>query len=59
VPEIQIRFRAVIGNKYLAVLERVHGAGVNIDVRIKLLDGYRKPARLQQRAQRRSREALA
>ena len=40
VPEVQIRFRAVIGNKYLAVLERVHGAGVNIDVRIKLLNGY-------------------
>ena len=40
VPEIQIRFRAVVGNEYLAVLERVHGAGVNIDVRIKLLNGY-------------------
>ena len=59
VPEIQIRFRAVVGNEYLAVLERVHGAGVNIDVRIKLLNGYSQPARLQQRAQRRSRKALA
>ena len=40
VPKVQIRFRAVVGNEYLAVLERVHGAGVNIDVRIKLLNGY-------------------
>src|SRR3989338_848261 len=38
VAEVQICLSAVIGNKYLAVLKRAHGAGVNIDIRIKLLE---------------------
>ena len=37
VAKIQVRFCAVVGNKNLAVLNRVHGARVNVDVRVKLL----------------------
>ena len=39
VPQIQVRFRAVVGNEYLAVLYRVHGARVHIQVRVQLLRG--------------------
>ena len=37
--EIQIGFRTVIGDKYLAMLDRVHGSGVDVDIRVKLLHG--------------------
>ena len=39
VPQVQVRFRAVVGNEYLAVLYRVHGARVHIQVRVQLLRG--------------------
>ncbi len=39
--QIQIRLRAVVGHEDLAVLYRVHGAGVDVDVRVELLHGYR------------------
>ena len=40
VTEIQIRFRAVVGDVDLTVLERIHGARIHIDVRIELYQGY-------------------
>ncbi len=41
--QIQIRLRAVVGHEDLAVLYRVHGAGVDVDVRVELLHGYSVP----------------
>jgi hypothetical protein len=34
VTQIQIRLRAVIGDKYLAVLKGRHGAGIDVQIRI-------------------------
>ena len=31
-PQIKVRFGAVIGDEYLTVLKRAHGTGVNIDI---------------------------
>ena len=39
VSQIQIRLCTVICHKYFAVLYRIHGAGVNVDVGIKFLHG--------------------
>ena len=39
VPQVQVCFRAVVGNEYLAVLYRVHSARVHIQVRVQLLRG--------------------
>src|SRR5258708_585757 len=38
-PQVQIRFRAVVRNKYFAVLERVHGSGIDVYVGVELLNG--------------------
>ncbi len=37
VPEVQVGFRAVVGQKDLAVLEGAHDAGIDVQIRIKLL----------------------
>ena len=39
-PQVKIGFGAVVGYEYLAMLNRVHGAGVNVDVGVKFLHGY-------------------
>src|SRR3990172_437072 len=36
VAEIEVGFRAVVGNVYLAVLERTHGARIDVDIRVEL-----------------------
>ena len=41
VAQVQVRFGAVVGHINLAVLERVHGAGVHIKIRIAFDDGCR------------------
>src|SRR5215211_4344547 len=38
VAEVEIGLRAVLGHEYLAVLERAHRPGVDVDVRVELLD---------------------
>jgi len=38
VAEVQVGLATVVGHEYLTVLERVHGARIDIDVRIQLLD---------------------
>src|SRR5450759_35199 len=35
--QVKVGLGAVIGNKYLAVLERVHGAGIYVDIRVDFL----------------------
>ena len=52
VAEIEVGFRAVIGHIDFAVLEGVHGAGVDVDVGVELLNGHGKAAGLQQSAKR-------
>ena len=57
--EIQICLSTIIGDKYVAVLDRVHRSGVNVDIRVKFLHGYRVTARLQQTSERCGGNALA
>ena len=52
VAKVEIRFRAVVGHEHLAVLERVHRPGVNVQVRVELLHGDAKPPRFQKPAER-------
>ena len=59
VAQIQVGLRAVVGDKDFAVLIGVHGSGVNVDVRVELLDGYPQSAALEQPAQRGSGDTLA
>jgi hypothetical protein len=35
--DVEVGFGAVLGDEHLAVLERVHGAGVDVQVRVQLL----------------------
>ena len=50
--KVEIGFRAVFGDKYFAVLERRHGAGVDVDVRIQLYQGDFEAARFEDRGKR-------
>ena len=59
VPQIEVGFRAVVGDKDFAVLIRVHRAGIDVDVGIKFLHGNLEPAALEQPPQRGRRDALA
>ena len=59
VAQVEVGFRAVVGDENLAVLIRVHRAGINVDVGIKLLHGDLEPAALEQPPQRGRRDALA
>ena len=59
VAEVEIGLGAVVGDVHLAVLERVHRARVDVQVRVELEEGDAQAARLEQRAERRRREALA
>ena len=43
VTQVQVGLAAIIGHENLAVLERVQRAGINVDVRIQLLDNYAEP----------------
>src|SRR6185436_8659629 len=51
--------RAVVEHIDFAVLIRAHGAGINVEVGIKFLQRDLEAAILQQRAERRSSQALA
>ena len=54
--EIEIRLRAVIEHVNLAVLERTHRAGVDIEIGVKLLQRDLEAAALEQRTKRRGGE---
>jgi hypothetical protein len=58
VTEVQIGFAAVVGDEHLAVLERVHRAGVDVDVRIKFLHRDAQTTHLEQATKRRSSETF-
>ncbi len=59
VTEIQVGLAPVLGHEHLAVLERVHRAGVDVDVRVQLLHGDPEPTGLEEATERGGREALA
>ena len=58
VPEVEVGLAAVVGDEDLAVLERVHGPGVDVDVRVQLLHGDPEAPGLEQPPDRRCREPL-
>ena len=49
--EVEVGLRAVIGDEDLAVLIRAHGAGIDVQVGIELLEPDRIPARLKERTE--------
>ena len=57
--QVEVAFVAVVGNEDLAMLERAHGARIDVQVRVHLLHGHLVAARLEQMPQRRRRDALA
>ena len=59
VAEVEVGLAAVVGDEHLAVLEGVHRAGVDVDVRVELLDGDPEPPELQQPTERRRGDPLA
>ena len=59
VAKVQVCLRPVIGHKDFPVLDGVHGAGVHIEIRVKLLHGHFIAARLEEPPQRRRRDPFA
>ena len=59
VAEIEIGFRAVLGDVHLAVLVGIHRPGIDVDVGVELHHRDAQAARLQQPAERGRRDALA
>ena len=59
VAEVEVGLAAVVGDEHLAVLERVHRARVDVDVRVELLQRDPQATELEQPAERRGGEALA
>ena len=59
VTEVEVGLGAVLGDEHLAVLERAHRAGVDVQVRVELLRPDAKAPRLQQAAERCGDDALA
>ena len=59
VAEVEVGLRAVLGDEHLAVLERRHRAGIDVDVRVELLQRDLQAARHEQAADRGGGDALA
>src|SRR4029077_532965 len=59
VPEVEVGFRAVIGDEDLSVLVRAHRARVHVQVRVELLEGDGEVAGLQDVPDGRRGNALA
>ncbi len=59
VADVEVGLGAVVGDEDLAVLERVHRSGVDVEVGVELLHRDPQAARLQQVAEARRGEALA
>ena len=57
--EVEIGFRAVVGDEHLAVLVGRHRARIDVEVGIELAEAHAVAARLEQRAERGRRETLA
>ena len=58
VPQVEIGFGAVVGDEYFAVLERRHGPGIDVEIRIELLQRDLQAPALHQAADRRRCQSL-
>lgn len=58
-PEVEIGLRAVVEDEHLAVLERVHRAGVDVDIGVELLDDDLRSASFEQTTEGGGGDALA
>jgi hypothetical protein len=52
VADVEVGLGAVLGDEDLAVLERAHRPGVDVEVRVELLELDAQPARLQETTER-------
>ncbi len=59
VAQIEIGFGAVVGDEDLAVLERAHGAGIDVEIGIEFLKRHLEPAAFEQTADAGRRDALS
>ena len=59
VTDVEVGLGAVLGDEDLAVLERVHGAGVDVEVGVELLHRHLQPARGQQLSEAARGQSLA
>src|SRR3984957_1466032 len=59
VPEVEVGLAAVLGDEDLAVLARVHGAGVDVDVGVEFAHGDPEATAFEESAERGGGEALA
>ena len=59
VTKVEVGLSPVVGHEDLAVLERAHRAGIDVEVRVELLDRHLETPGLEQSAQRCGRDALA
>ena len=59
VADVEVGLGAVLGDEHFAVLERVHGARVDVEVGVELLHRHLQAARRQQLAEAGRRQALA
>ena len=57
-PEVEVGFRAVFGNKYFTMLKWTHGAGIHVDVGIQLEQGNLDAARFENSCERGRRDAF-
>src|SRR5437773_150621 len=58
VPEVQVRLGAILGDEHLAVLERAHRPGIDVDVGVQLDVGDADAARLEDRGEGRGGDAF-
>ena len=58
-PQVEVGLRAVVEHVDLAVLVRAHRPGVDVDIRVELLEPDPQPALLEQHADRRAGQSLA
>ena len=58
VADVEVCLSAIVGDKHFTMLERVHRAGVNVEIRVKLLHDDSQTARGEKVAERGGREAL-
>jgi hypothetical protein len=59
VADVEVGLGAVLGHEDLAVLERVHGARIDVEVRVQLLHRDAQAARAEEASEAGGREALA
>jgi hypothetical protein len=59
VTDVEIGLRPILGNEDLAMLKRVHGAGIDVQIRVELLHGDTEPTGDEKVAEAGSGEAFA